>query len=184
MYVAGGHQQEIRLTLEVTVELVNALLDGDADVRAVLGDGGFSRSRNASEASLLRVASRLRELSPIVLALPDLDVEAAAELVNERLEDLSISPAIIDHDGVGPHIHWTPATATFDDQVIADVLMALTQELCDDGTTRFGRCGATDCEQLFYDRTRNRSRRFCADPRCASRTHTADHRTRQREESK
>ena len=63
---------------------------------------------------------------------------------------------------------------------LVSISMALAQELCDNGTIRFGRCGAADCDQLFYDGTRNRSRRFCADPRCASRTHTADHRARQR----
>ncbi|MEO6571207.1 MAG: CGNR zinc finger domain-containing protein [Ilumatobacteraceae bacterium] len=31
---------------------------------------------------------------------------------------------------------------------------------------------------MFYDATKNRSRRFCSDPRCASRTHTAAHRAR------
>ena len=84
------------------------------------------------------------------------------------------------HDGAPLHIHWTPSTATFDDQVIADILMALAQEVCDHGTTRFGRCAATDCDHLYYDATRNGSRRFCSDPRCASRTHTADHRARRR----
>ncbi|MEE9416073.1 MAG: CGNR zinc finger domain-containing protein [Acidimicrobiales bacterium] len=180
MYVAGGHQSEIRLTLEVSVELVNALLEGEADVRQILSEGGFSRSIQASEASLRRLTTRLKALTPLIVSLPDLDVETAAKLVNEQLDDLPISPSIIDHDGIGSHIHWTPSNATFDDQVISDVLMALAQELCDDGTSRFGRCGAVDCEKLFYDRTRNRSRRFCADPRCASRTHTADHRTRQK----
>ena len=61
-----------------------------------------------------------------------------------------------------------------------DFLMALAQELCEHGTSRFGTCAATDCSHLFYDVTRKGSRRFCADPRCASRTHTADHRARQR----
>jgi len=84
------------------------------------------------------------------------------------------------HDGAGPHLHWTPTTATFDQQVVADVLMALAHELCDNGTNRFGRCAASGCDDLFYDGTRNRSRRFCDDPKCASRTHTAQHRARRR----
>ena len=70
---------------------------------------------------------------------------------------------------------------TFDDQVMADFLMALANELCDNGTKRFGRCAADDCDRLFYDTSRNGSRRFCSDPRCASRTHTADHRKRKQD---
>jgi len=71
-------------------------------------------------------------------------------------------------------------TASFDDQVIADMLMAICFDVCEHGTTRFGVCAAADCEHLFYDATRNGSRRFCSDPRCASRTHTAEHRARRR----
>ena len=95
-----------------------------------------------------------------------------------ELNDLRITPSIVDHGGVGPHIHWTPASAGFDDQVIADILMALAMEICDNGTIRFGTCGAEGCGHLFYDAPRNRSRRFCSDAPCASRTHTADHRRR------
>jgi predicted RNA-binding Zn ribbon-like protein len=100
--------------------------------------------------------------------------------VNDQLAALTITPSVTDHDGSGLHIHWTPAAGRFDDQVVADVMMALAQELCDHGTTRFGTCAASGCSHLFYDSTRNRSRRFCADPRCASRTHTAVHRARRR----
>src|SRR6056297_2297630 len=104
----------------------------------------------------------------------------AVHWVNRELGSVSIAPSLTAHDGAALHLHWTPGGATFDDQVMADVLMALAQELADGGTGRFGRCAAADCERLFYDATRNRSRRFCSDPRCASRTHTADHRARQR----
>ncbi len=178
VHVASSTQSEIRLTLEVAVELVNALDTAAFDARRQLADAGFSRAAQASGASVERLTRRLRDLAPLVRSLPDVDPAKAAALVNERLVELPITPSIVDHGGAGPHIHWTPATATFDDQVVADVLMAIAQELCDNGTSRFGRCGADHCERLFYDNTRNRSKRFCSDPRCASRTHTADHRAR------
>ena len=177
MYIKSSLATETRLTIEVALALVNDL--GDIDVRATLLDAGFSRSASASEASVRRLEDRLGDLSPLVRSLPDLDVDSAARRVNEELTELPIAPAVVDHDGVGPHLHWTATTARFDDQVVADVLMAFAQELCDNGTGRFGRCAATDCDDVFYDATRNHSKRFCADPRCASRTHTADHRARQ-----
>lgn len=180
MHVAPTHQSEIQLTLELTVDMVNAYGDDELDVRKALVEGGFPRAAKASAASIARVRARLAELSPFFVALPDLDALDAAAQVNEELTELTITPSVVAHDGVGPHIHWTSNTATFDDQVIADVLMALTQELCDNGADRFGRCAADDCDRLFYDGTRNRSRRFCADPRCASRTHTAQHRARKK----
>lgn len=162
--------------------MANALANDSLDARLTLGSAGFTRAAEASGASVQRLSSRLTDLLPLIRDLPDLDTVTAIARVNEELTELPISPSIVDHDHVGPHMHWTPSTATFDDRVMSDLLMALAQELCDNGTIRFGRCDAADCDQLFYDGTRNRSRRFCADPRCASRTHTADHRARQRDD--
>ncbi|MGI9623698.1 MAG: CGNR zinc finger domain-containing protein [Acidimicrobiales bacterium] len=183
MHLTTTLQSEIRATLEVTFELANGLVSGDLDSRRSLADAGFSRATEASEAAFRRLEGRVDDLLPLLQKLPDLEPMAASRTINEQLTELPIMPSIVEHDGAPAHIHWTPATARFDDQVMADILMALAQEICDNGTTRFGRCDAADCEQLFYDNTRNRSRRFCADPRCASRTHTADHRQRQKKSS-
>jgi predicted RNA-binding Zn ribbon-like protein len=179
VYVASVSQSEIKVTLDVTFQMANALADGEVDIRSMLRQAGFSRADHASAASITRLRGRLVEVLPLLQDLHGLEPAVAGARVNEELTEMPISPSIVDHDGVGAHIHWTPATATFDDQVMADIFMALAQELCDNGTIRFGRCDAVDCEHLFYDGTRNRSRRFCADPRCASRTHTSDHRARQ-----
>ncbi len=185
VYVTSGHDTEIRLTLEAMVDLVNSLADAQrtgesVDLRGLLAAQGFTRAPDASTASIQRVEARVAEIAGRVRSLPDAEIGSVVEWVNDALAALTISPSMTSHDGAGLHIHWTPATATFDDQVLADVLMALAQEICDHGTTRFGTCAASGCDHLFYDATRNRSRRFCNDPRCASRTHTADHRARQR----
>ena len=185
MYVASGHDTEIRLTLEAMVDLVNMLIDarsdgGTTDVRRVLDEHGFTRASGASAASVARIESRLATLLDTLRTLADAEAEPTVAWINDELGEIDIAPSITAHDGAGLHIHWTPSSATFDQQVMADILMALAQEVCDHGTSRFGTCAASDCEHLFYDVTRNGSRRFCADPRCASRTHTADHRARQR----
>lgn len=187
VYVTSGHDTEIRLTLEAMVDLVNALGDADsasgtgtADVRALLGEHQFTRAADASEAAITRTRNTLSEFAPTLRILPDTEPANIVAWVNEQLAHIEVTPSMTDHDGAGLHIHWTPSNAPFDQQVVADFLMALTQEVCDNGTARFGRCAATDCDHLFYDATRNGSRRFCSDPRCASRTHTADHRKRRR----
>ena len=180
MYVTSVTQSEIRLTLEVSIEMVNALRGERPQTRKALTEAGFSGAAEASEVSIQRVQSRLSDLLPIFAGLVSHTQSELAQQVNAELARLPISPAMVDHDGVGPHIHWTPTSATFDDRIISDILMALAQELCDNDTTRFGQCAADDCDDLFYDSTRNHSRRFCSDPRCANRTHTADHRARQR----
>ena len=185
MYVTSGIDTEIQLTLESTIALANALRDADdpdeeVDTRNVLDQQGFSRARLAPEAAIRRTTERLSDLLPRLFLLPGSDADRAAQWVNAELTELTINPSVTAHDGAGLHIHWTPTSATFDDQVMADVLMALAQELCDQGTKRFGTCAAVDCDHLFFDATRNGSRRFCSDPRCASRTHTADHRKRRK----
>ena len=187
VYVTSGHDTEIRLTIEALVDLVNALADtaadpdiGSVDVRTLLHDHRFSRADGASAAATDRVEERAGSMVDTLLGLPDADPGPTVAWINSQLSAIHITPSLTDHDGADLHIHWTPASATFDDQVIADFLMALSQEVRDHGTTRFGTCAASDCEHLFYDVTRNGSRKFCADPRCASRTHTADHRRRQR----
>lgn len=186
MYVRSGHDTEIRLTLEAMVDLLNALADADrpggvdADVRSLLHGHGFTRAIDASSAAVERIERRVRAMADTLRALPDGSAEPTIEWINRELTQIPITPSLTEHDGADLHIHWTPSNATFDDQVVADVLMALAQEVCDHGTSRFGTCAATDCDDLFFDATRNGSRRFCANPRCASRTHTADHRARQR----
>jgi len=187
VYVTSAHDTEIRLTIEALVDLTNALSDatdspnGDpVDVRALLDEHRFSRAAGASAAAIDRVHERVATIVDTLLVLPSAEPDPTVAWINAQLGGIHITPSLTEHDGASLHIHWTPGSATFDDQVIADFLMALAQELCDHGTSRFGTCAATDCSHLFYDVTRNGSRRFCADPRCASRTHTADHRARQR----
>ncbi len=180
MHVRSVNQSEFRLTLEVAMRLANEVMDDVLDSRTALTEVGFTKAPDASEASMTRLDRRFVELLPLLQELPDLTTDEAVARVNEELASLPIAPSVVDHHGVGPHFHWTPASATFDTQVMADILMALAYELCEDGVSRFGRCAAEGCDRLYYDSTRNRSRRFCSDARCASRTHTADHRARQR----
>ena len=200
MYVTSGNHTEQILTLEALVLVANALIDHrDAhesddvtqtaaqatdqqlDLRTVLDEAGFARASIAPEAAMRRTAQRFGDLLQRIESLPDVDVDEAILWTNAELTELMIRPSLSSHDGSELHIHWTPPSATFDDQVMADFLMALANELCDNGTKRFGRCAADDCQRLFYDSSRNGSRRFCSDARCASRTHTADHRKRKQE---
>lgn len=204
MYVtAGHHEQEVRLTLVAAVDVANALFDAESlddgraasdgralaggslstEVRRLLVEHGFTRASDASEASIERLTTTMFTLLPRLRALATDAVDDAVGWVNNELRSAPIEPSLIAHHGAPLHIHWTSSTSTFDNQVVADILMALALELVDHGTDRFGTCAADQCEHLFYDATRNRSRRFCADPRCASRTHTAHHRARRRKDS-
>lgn len=176
------------MTVDAAVELANTIAgEPHHDVeefappeqlRAVLVGHDFVRAGSVDEAQLGDLADRLVSLGRLVRSLPDLDLIDAVGALNARLEASAIAPSLSAHDGFPLHIHWTGPTTPFAHQVVVDLLMALAQTLCDHGVERFGRCAADDCERVFFDTTKNRSRRFCADPRCASRTHTAAHRAR------
>lgn len=182
MHVKSANQSEIRITLETAVVLANGLETTDFDVAGVLREAGFSGIDAAKPGALARLEERLLELVPLLRDLPSGKLKNLTSRINVALSELPVSPSMVDHDDIGLHLHWTPATASLDDRIITDLLVALAHEMCDTGTSRFGRCAAADCDDLFYDGTRNHSRRFCADQRCATRTHTAEHRARQRED--
>lgn len=183
---AESLDEEIRVTVDALMELTNAVsdaADGLADtLRAVLVGHGFLRAKRASDAEMLAFADRCVPVARMVASLPDAELADAVERVNTSLESSAIAPSLSAHDGFALHIHWTSPTTPFAHQVAVDLLMGLTQTLCDHGVTRFGRCAADECDHVFYDATKNRSRRFCSDPKCASRTHTAAHRARRARE--
>jgi predicted RNA-binding Zn ribbon-like protein len=186
---ADSLNAEVRLTVDAATELAN-VLDGEplpdvehlarADqLRRVLVDHDFLRAQAASDGELASLADRLLSVARLIRSLPGASLPEAVGAVNAELEAAAIAPSLSAHDGFPLHIHWTAPNTPFAHQVAVDLLMAVAQTLCDHGTQRFGRCAADDCRRVFYDATKNRSRRFCTDPRCASRTHTAAHRARQ-----
>ncbi len=188
---ADSLDDELGATVDAAMELANVLLDAsDADepvdvavrLRAVLVDHDFLRARGATVGEMAALADRCVPLARLMSTLPDAELANSVDSVNIELGSCAIAPSLSAHDGFALHIHWTSATTPFAHQVAVDLLMAIGQTLCDHGTRRFGRCAADDCGHLFYDSTKNRSRRFCADPRCASRTHTAAHRARRASE--
>ncbi len=180
---ADSLDEEVRVTVDAAMELANVVLAEPDDVaerlRTVLLEHDFLRAKAATADQMAAFADRCLPLARLMATLPEATLPEAVERVNTALGSCAIAPSLSGHDGFPLHIHWTSVSSPFAHQVAVDLLMALAQTLADHGTERFGRCAADDCGRLFYDSTKNRSRRFCADPRCASRTHTAAHRARQ-----
>ena len=190
---ADSLDAEVRLTVDAATELANVMagealpdvehLDRSAQLRRVLSDHDFVRAGGATEAEMSALADRMLSIARLIRTLPGAALADAVDAVNAELEAAAIAPSLSAHDGFPLHIHWTAPSTPFAHQVAVDLLMAVAQTLCDHGTERFGRCAADDCDRVFFDTTKNRSRRFCTDPRCASRTHTAAHRARQSAET-
>ena len=181
MYVRRGTPaDELQASVVAGVEIANVLSAGGSvgEVRRILVDAGFVRAPTATDAEITDLIGRIGPVCDLLESIPEAPLDVTVERTNLLIGDLPVRPAVVAHDGAPLHIHWTPAGIDIGTQVAADVLMGVLQSLCDSGSERFGRCAARQCGRLFVDTTRNRSRRFCSDPRCASRTHTAHHRSR------
>ncbi|MEI8410820.1 MULTISPECIES: CGNR zinc finger domain-containing protein [unclassified Kribbella] len=107
--------------------------------------------------------------------LPEGDVDAAVQVVNELLRATKATPQLTRQEGTPWHLHFgDPDEST---GWIAEFATATAMLLGSDDVHRLRRCEATRCEDLFLDSTRNRTQRFCSTA-CQNRTKVAAHRAR------
>jgi predicted RNA-binding Zn ribbon-like protein len=102
-----------------------------------------------------------------------------AELVNELLRDSGAQPRLTDHGGGwGWHLHVTGPDAPLEHRIAAQASFALADLVRLRETARLRRCEAPDCDAVFVDLSRNRSRRYCDTGNCGNRQHVAAYRER------
>lgn len=102
-----------------------------------------------------------------------------AELVNELLLDSGARPWLIDHGGgFGWHLHVTGQAATLEHRLAAQAAFAFADlvRLREEGRLR--QCEAPDCDAVFADLSKNRSRRYCDTGNCGNKQHVAAYRER------
>lgn len=105
------------------------------------------------------------------------DDAAAAEVLNGLLSEARATPMVSVHGGT-PHLHFESENAGVAAWLASVTAMGLSFVLCDHGTERLGRCDSQQCNDVYIDTSRNRSRRYCSDT-CASRENVAAFRRRQ-----
>lgn len=168
--------------LAMATELANSGEDL-ADVsglRAFLARHRMSRVGQLDGADLAAVAA-LRERVRAVFAAEEQPV--AVDLVNALIRDAGTLPQLAEHDGEPLHVHYAPTSATIAHRLAAEAGMALALVLLDSGLQRLKACAAPDCDDVFVDASRNRSRRYCDDRTCGNRLHVAAYRARRRAEA-
>ena len=106
------------------------------------------------------------------------DEDSAAVLLSALLADLGAAPRVVG-DGDGFKLAFAPEGAGAGRQVSIIAAMGLAQMLVESGRSRFGICSAHDCEDVFVDTSRNKSRRYCSES-CSSRSNVAAFRARKR----
>ncbi|GAA5021816.1 CGNR zinc finger domain-containing protein [Terrabacter aeriphilus] len=124
----------------------------------------------------------VRALRPRLRALWELDEPGVVELVNRLLAESRAVPQLVDHDGVGWHVHATAPDAPLATRMAVEAAIAVIDVVRAGELRRLRLCEADDCDDVVVDLSRNRSRRFC-DGGCAARAHTAAYRERSRRAS-
>jgi len=106
-------------------------------------------------------------------------IERLADLVNELLADAGARPWLIDHGGgFGWHLHVTAVDAALEHRIAAQAAFAFADLVRLREQSRLRVCEAPDCEAVFADLSKNRSRRYCDTGNCGNRQHVAAYRER------
>lgn len=152
-------------------------LRGVAEVREFSERYAF-QGRPAQPEDVRRLRAYRARLDAVVTACEAGDEAAAASTLNVLLAETGAVPQIVAHDGRGPHIHVSPATAPIADRIAAHLAMGLAELLVAGESRRLRTCASPTCREVFLDESRNRSRRYCDSRTCGNRLHVAAYRAR------
>jgi predicted RNA-binding Zn ribbon-like protein len=171
--------------LATVVELVNTSPStGGEDSLADLDDlQVFVDSRQVSGITTLGA----RDLGQVRLVRESLhriftapDQATAVRLLNGMLSETRITARLAEHDGHPLHVHYFASDATLAEHLAADGGVALAHLLVEGEYERLRTCSAPDCDRVFVDESRNRSRVYCDSRTCGNRMHVAAYRARRR----
>lgn len=134
----------------------------------------FTGRKDGSVSELQAVRRWRTQLRAIWL----LDERELVVAVNGVLASRNATPQLLQHDGYDWHFHATPLDAPLPDRLAVEAAMALADVIRAGEIDRLGACQAQDCDNLLFDFTKNRSRRYCATGGCANRANVAAFRAR------
>jgi predicted RNA-binding Zn ribbon-like protein len=156
----GAREEELRTTADLDVFTERWRWSGD---------------RTHDQAELAAV----RALRPRLAQFWHLDVDGVVELANTLLREAKAMPQLVRHDGFDYHIHATSPHAPLAERMAVEAAMAMVDVVRAGELERLRICAADDCDDVYVDLSKNRSRRFCG-VACSNRTNVAAYRARQR----
>jgi predicted RNA-binding Zn ribbon-like protein len=176
--------------LEVVRRFVNTLdLEKDEldkferpeDLAAWLKDAGLTSKRVAAKPADLKRAREVREaLRRLMLANNgyELSDDDAVEVVNRAAARAKVG---IEFARDGARV--APAAGGVDEG-IGNLLAIVARAMADGSWARLKACGEHSCQWAFYDKSKNRSGRWCVMAECGNRAKARAFRERQRAASK
>ncbi|MFN2526526.1 MAG: ABATE domain-containing protein [Actinomycetota bacterium] len=172
------------LSVQAAADLVNTrgsitgneYMGTPEEVAEFLDSHGFPSPQRVTKADIAELHELRDRLRVVFLSS---DQKKAARILNRLLDDLDLKPYLTDHDGDW-HIHYAPEEASVGRRVAAATAMGLASVIGTYGFDRLGVCAADNCNDVFVDTSRNRSRRYCNDI-CCTRENVAAYRARRKQ---
>jgi predicted RNA-binding Zn ribbon-like protein len=122
----------------------------------------------------------VRELRPVLARFWSDDKDTVVDIVNQVLRDRHALPQLVKHDQWDYHVHATDPAAPLADRMAVEAAMAMADVIRIDELGRLRVCGGDNCEDVYVDLSKNRSRRFCGTT-CGNRANVAAYRARRAE---
>jgi predicted RNA-binding Zn ribbon-like protein len=171
---------DTQLALAAAATLVNTASDPDTlrtpdDLSRYLDEQGWYGSRAGDFSELEAV----RALRPRLGDLWSLEEAELVTALNTILTEADALPQLVDHDGLGWHVHAVPQDAPLATRMAVEAAMAFIDVVRAGELDRLKRCAAEDCDDVVVDLSRNHSRRFC-ESGCGNRENVRAYRNRKR----
>ena len=180
--MAFAHDTDV--VLQATTALINTLpgasdsgadeLAEPAQLEAFLAGYGYTGSRTHDAEELHRV----RALRPRLRRLWTVTRDEAVPLVNEILARARALPQLVRHDTADWHLHATADRDPLDVRMAVETAMAIVDVIRTDEYDRMRICAAPDCDAVYVDLSRNRSKRYCDVGNCGNRANVTAYRAR------
>ena len=148
----------------------------EAQLAALLAAWKFS-GRIDNDARELRDVRAVRDR---IRAVWGTDEQTSVDWVNETLVRARAVPRLVDHDGLGWHIHATDLDTPLAERILVEAAMSLVDVIRAGRLDRLRDCEADDCVGIFVDLSKNGSKRFCS-TRCGNRVAVRAYRQRAQE---
>lgn len=170
---------DLAVALINTLQIEDDLISDSAQLEEFLDEfkGMWKGAAQPPKKEELEPIRRLRESLRAVIASDD--EVSASEQVNKILESYHAVPRVSLHSGT-PHFHFETTGASMCSWLGATTAMGLASVIVEHGIDRFGVCCSGDCDDVYVDTSRNRSRRHCSNT-CSTREAVAAYRKRQAE---
>jgi predicted RNA-binding Zn ribbon-like protein len=171
---------DTQLALASAAALVNTASDPDTlctpeDLSRFLDEQGWFGARAGDPAEL----DAVRALRPRLRELWLLEEAQLVPALNAILTEADALPQLVDHDGLGWHVHAVPQDAPLATRMAVEAAMAFIDVVRAGELDRLKRCAAEDCDDVVVDLSRNHSRRFC-ESGCGNRENVRAYRDRKR----